>query len=162
MSPQPPALTEADRDAYRDEIDRLTEKIEHLREANAELKRRESRVREYWFPWPGSIVGDHLGVSVHTLDGEHWSIRSHYAYGGAFVYIPDRWYSVQDIDHATAYQWTLGAAEPVARRLAAADALRLGSQPTLKVNLVKDLGRVAEAALAASQELLGAVAAVAS
>ena len=167
---EPLALTEADPDTYRAEIERLSaelakyvgqeptiaEETAYVRSLNAELEDRQERVREYWFPWPGSTVGDHLGISVHTRDGKYWSIRTQYEFGGLYVYAGGAWRQVGEVPAAEAYCWTLEAAEELAPRLAAEEATKFGPRPP-KVRLVKDLARVGEKVIRSTRELLARV-----
>jgi hypothetical protein len=164
-------LTEAERDTYRAEITRLNselakyvgheptiaEEMAYVRELNAELEERETRVREYWFPWPGDhLAGDHLGISVHTLDGKNWAIRVHYEFGGLYVLAAGRWQQVGDVPRAQAHCWTREKAEELAPQLAAEEAARFAPRPP-KVSLIKELARVGEIALQAGREFAARV-----
>ena len=163
-------LTEADRDAYRAEIDRLraelrkyigvestvAEELAYVRELNAELEERQERVREYWFPWPGSVVGNHLGISVCTRDGKSWAIRTQYEFGGLYVLAGGRWRQIREVPTVEAYCWTLEAAEALAPQLAAEEAAKFGPKPQ-RVSLVKELARVGDLAVRATREFLARV-----
>jgi hypothetical protein len=99
-----PALTEADRDTYRTEIDRLTAELakyvgheptiaEELAcqcEALDQAEALAEQVREYWIPQPGHPAGDVVGVSVHTLDGLRWAVR-HESILGMRAWTADGW-----------------------------------------------------------------------
>ena len=171
MTITPPALTEADRDAYRTEIDRLTaelakyvsveptvaEEMAYLQGLNAALEDRATRVREYWFPWPGDhLAGDQLGISVHTRDGKTWAIRTQYEFGGLYVLAGGRWRQIREVPTMEAYCWTLEAAEELAPKLAAEEAAKFGPQVP-KVRLVKDLAQVGEKVIRSTRELLSRV-----
>ncbi len=127
------ALTEADRDAYRAEIDRLAKQLaayvgveptiaeemqylsESLREAVALLE----QVREYWIPQPGHPAGDQVGVSVHTLDGKRWAIRFDSVLGMR-AWTADGWTPpLFVVSKDVAYCWERDAALAEGRKVAA-------------------------------------------
>lgn len=127
-----PALTEADRDTYRAEIDRLTtelakyvgheptiaEEMAYVRELNAELEALEEQVREYWIPQPNHPAGDIVGVSVHTLDGKRWAVR-HESILGMRAWTSDGWTPpLFVVAKEIAYCWERDAALAEGRKVA--------------------------------------------
>jgi hypothetical protein len=131
--------------------------IRELRDQLATAQQRETRVREYWFPFPGGhLPADHLGVSAHTLDGEHWAVRVHYLHGGMFVWTGSRWGRLADTDQAGAYRWTLDQAEGLAPQLACEEAARFAppAPAPARVDLAKDMARTAQRAVDAVRDAI--------
>lgn len=154
------APTEADRDAYRAEIGRLTaelakyvsheptigEEMQYLADCRDDAEGLLEQVREFWIPQPSHPAGDLVGVSVHTLDGEHWAIR-HESVLGVRAWTVDGWTAPMFVvSKDVAYCWERDAALAEGRTVAA----RLARQEAVPV---REFTQAVEQTVVAAKQL---------
>lgn len=130
--------------------------IRDLKARLATEQERRTRVREYWFPWPGHPAGEFCGVSLESLDGQNWALVQHAQFAGVTAWDGKYWQAVFPEHRSAAYCWPLETAERLAPLLAADQGRRFGA-PSSRVDLAKHLARVTERAMDATRDFLGAV-----
>lgn len=110
----------------------------HLAAQLAALQARLSRVRQYWFPYPDHPAGELCGVTLETLDGEHWALKHSSQFAGVSFWDGTTWLPVFFSSHATVYRWPLEDGERLGPQLAADLARQFGPLPA-RVELTKNL-----------------------